>query len=87
MNYYFETGELLPRPSVEELKEMILRHARHQIEKKGEYTGIREMRKHVAWYTAGMRHSAGIRRESNLISGYEELKALLDRLSQQENKM
>ena len=87
MNYYFETGELLPRPSVEELKEMILRHARHQIEQKGEYTGIREMRKHVAWYTAGMRHSAGIRRESNLISGYEELKALLDRLSQQENKM
>ncbi len=87
MNYYFETGELLPRPSVEELKEMILRHARHQIEKKGEYTGIREMRKHVAWYTAGMRHSAGIRRESNLISGYEEMKALLDRLSQQENKM
>ena len=87
MNYYFETGELLPRPSVEELKDMILRHARQQIEKKGEYTGIREMRKHVAWYTAGMRHSAGIRRESNLISGYEELKALLDRLSQQENKM
>lgn len=87
MNYYFETGELLPRPSVEELKEMILRHARRQIEKKGEYTGIREMRKHVAWYTAGMRHSAGIRRESNLISGYEEMKALLDRLSQQENKM
>ena len=87
MNYYFETGELLPRPSVEELKEMILRHARHQIEKKGEYTGIREMRKHVAWYTAGMRYSAGIRRESNLISDYEELKALLDRLSQQENKM
>lgn len=87
MNYYFETGELLPRPSIEELKEMILRHARRQIEKKGEYTGIREMRKHVAWYTAGMRHSAGIRRESNLISGYEELKALLDRLSQQENKM
>ena len=83
MNYYFETGELLPRPSVEELKEMILRHARQQIEKKGEYTGIREMRKHVAWYTAGMRHSAGIRRESNLISDYEELKALLDRLSQQ----
>ena len=68
MNHYFATGELLPGPSLEELKEEILRHARMQIEKKGEYTGIREMRKHVAWYTAGMRHSAGIRRESNLIS-------------------
>lgn len=87
MNHYFQTGELLPRPSLEELKEMILRHTRWQIEKKGEYTGIREMRKHVAWYTAGMRHSAGIRRESNLISSYQELEALLERLSVQENKM
>lgn len=87
MNHYFQTGELLPRPSLEELKEMILRHTRWQIEKKGEYTGIREMRKHVAWYTAGMRHSAGIRRESNLISSYQELEALLAHLSIQENKM
>lgn len=87
MNHYFETGEILPRPSLPELKETILRHARRQIEKKGEYTGIREMRKHVAWYTAGMRHSAAIRRESNLISDYHELEALLSRLSQQENKM
>lgn len=55
---------------------MILRHARNQIEIKGEYIGIREMRKHVAWYTAGMRHSAGIRRESNNIASYEELKNL-----------
>lgn len=81
MNHYFATGELLPGPSLEELKEEILRHARMQIEKKGEYTGIREMRKHVAWYTAGMRHSAGIRRESNIISSYGELERLLERFN------
>ena len=81
MNHYVATGELLPGPSLEELKEEILRHARMQIEKKGEYTGIREMRKHVAWYTAGMRHSAGIRRESNLISSYGELERLLERFN------
>ena len=81
MNHYFATGELLPGPSLEELKEEILRHARMQIEKKGEYTGIREKRKHVAWYTAGMRHSAGIRRESNLISSYGELERLLERFN------
>lgn len=86
MRHYFETGELLSRPSLAELREEILRHARWQIEKKGEYTGIREMRKHVAWYTAGMRHSAGIRRESNLISSYQELEDLLERFSQQEKK-
>ena len=44
LNHYFRTGELLERPSVEEIREMILRHARKQIELKGEFVGIREMR-------------------------------------------
>ena len=78
LNHYFHTGEKLSRPTAEEVCEMILRHAEDQIAIKGEYIGIREMRKHVAWYTAGMRHSAGIRRESNNISSYEELKKLTD---------
>lgn len=80
LNHHFQTGEKLQRPSAEEIREMILRHARMQIEKKGEFTGIREMRKHVAWYTAGMRHSAALRRESNLIADYRELEVLLDHL-------
>ena len=80
LNHYFETGEKLSRPSVEEVLEMILRHARMQIDLKGEFTGIREMRKHVAWYTAGMRHSAALRRETNLVSSYEELEKLLGRM-------
>ena len=80
LNHYFETGEKLPRPSVEEVREMILRHARMQTDLKGEFTGIREMRKHVAWYTAGMRHSAALRRETNLVSSYEELEKLLGRM-------
>ena len=80
LNHYFETGEKLSRPSVEEVREMILRHARMQIDLKGEFTGIREMRKHVAWYTAGMRHSAALRRETYLVSSYEELEKLLGRM-------
>lgn len=80
MNHYFQTGELLPRPSSEEIREMILRHARAQIALKGEFTGIREMRKHVAWYTAGMRHSTGLRRASNTIESYEALQELLMKL-------
>lgn len=80
MLHYFSTGELLEKPSSREVRDMILRHARTQIELKGEYTGIREMRKHVAWYTAGMRHSAALRRESNQIGSYEELEKLLGRL-------
>ena len=80
MNHYFETGELLEKPDPKEIREMILRHARWQIELKGEFTGIREMRKHVAWYTSGMRHSAGHRRESNTIENYESLERLLSKL-------
>lgn len=80
LNHYFETGEKLSRPSVEEVREMILRHARMQTDLKGEFTGVREMRKHVAWYTAGMRHSAALRRETNLVSSYEELEKLLGRM-------
>ena len=78
---YLETGEIPPQPSAEEVREMILRHARLQIEYKGEYTGMREMRKHVAWYTAGMPHSAAVRREVNEVETYEQLERLVkDRL-------
>lgn len=78
MNHYFATGEILPAPTWEEVREMILRHARDQIALKGETRGILEMRKHVAWYTAGMPHSAGLRRASNSIASYEELERVLD---------
>ena len=72
----------MARPSIDEICEMILRHTRGQIELKGEFTGIREMRKHVAWYTTGMRHSAALRREASEIESYEDLEKLLERLKQ-----
>ena len=58
---YLATGELPPRPSKEEVRDMMLRHTRMEIEYKGEYTGIREMRKHISWYTAGYPNSAKLR--------------------------
>lgn len=57
--------------------ETMLRHARLQIEFKGDYIGIREMRKHVAWYTKGMQGSAKLRDEINQVESYEELENLL----------
>lgn len=77
INHYLETGELLPEPDKEEICKMILRHARLQAGLKGEETGMKEMRKHIAWYTAGLPHSAGIRRDCNLVSTLPELEALL----------
>ena len=75
---YDRTGEILDKPDVDELKAMILRHARLQLQYKGEYTGIREMRKHVAWYTAGYPHSAAIRRRVNEIETIEQLEEMLE---------
>ena len=56
----------------------MLRHARMQIEHKGEYVGIREMRKHISWYTAGYPNSAKLRGAINLVESYEELERLLE---------
>ena len=77
---YDKTGSVLQRPGLNELKDMILRHAKLQLHYKGEYTGIREMRKHVAWYTAGYPHSAAIRRRVNEIETMEQLEEMLENL-------
>ena len=77
INHYLETGELLPRPSAEEICATVLRHASMQVELRGELAGIREMRKHVAWYTTGLPHSAALRNEVNLVEDYESLERLI----------
>ena len=74
---YEKTGQMPARPSNEELKEMMLRHARLQMQYKGDFLGIREMRKHVAWYTTGLPNSAKLRGEINAVESYEELEELL----------
>lgn len=77
--HYLETGEVLPGPSVLEIKEMILRHGRLLSEDKGEFTAMREMRKHMAWYTAGLPHSAALRNEINSVETLEEMAGLMER--------
>lgn len=74
--HYFETGEHLEKPDFAEVTEMLLRHAKMQLEFKGEYTGIREIRKHAAWYTAGYRNSSKLRGRINEVENYEQLEAL-----------
>lgn len=75
--HYLETGEKLEKPSVDEVKQMMMRHARMQMEYKGGFTGIREMRKHIAWYTAGYPHSAKLRNLVNQVESIEELEELI----------
>lgn len=74
---YGKTGVIPSKPDVPVIRDTMLRHARLQMEYKGDYIGIREMRKHVAWYTKGMKGSSRLRDEINRVESYEELEALL----------
>jgi nifR3 family TIM-barrel protein len=73
-----ESGQPARRPSTSEMVEMLLRHARMQIDFKGEYVGIREMRKHAAWYTGGYPGAVKIRRALNEVENYEQLRELME---------
>ncbi len=75
---YLEDGTLLPPPTHDEVKVMMLRHARMQAEWKGEYIGIREMRSHISWYTAGFPNSSRLRAAVNQMETLTELETLLE---------
>ena len=75
---YLEHGTVPKKPELSEVKEMIRRHAGLQMKYKSELTAMREMRKHVAWYTAGYPHSAQLRAAVNEVQSMEELEQLLE---------
>ena len=77
INTYLETGVEEEKPDYETVKRMMLRHAAMLLKEKGEYTGIREMRKHISWYTTGYPHSAQIRRRVNEMETYGQLEEFL----------
>lgn len=79
---YLDTGVIPPRPSMEEVRDTILEHAGLQLKYKGEYIGIREMRKHVAWYTKGYPNSARLRDMVNEMETFEQLEEGINRIFQ-----
>ena len=81
--HYFETGELIGKPPMEEMVKTMLRHAKLQIEFKGDYLGIREMRKHAAWYTAGYKGASKLRGQINDVETYQQLEEIFERFMNQ----
>ncbi|MDD3569645.1 MAG: tRNA dihydrouridine synthase DusB [Lachnospiraceae bacterium] len=75
--HYLETGELLPEPTSVERANMALRHAKMLIDYKGEYTGVREMRKHLSDYTKGMKGAAEMRGKINTANSFEQIEAMI----------
>ncbi len=75
---YLASGTAPARPTRDEICDMILRHGRRLIYYKGEKTAVREMRKHVGWYTAGAPHSAALRARCSGVSTYAELEEVVE---------
>lgn len=78
MKTYFEKGYLPERPGLAETVDVMLRHAKMMVDYKGEFSGIHEMRKHVAWYTTGLPNSSKLREQVNHVESYEGLCDLLN---------
>lgn len=74
---FLETGIIPERPSVEEIIHMILLHTKLLVKEKGEYIGVREMRKHIGWYTKGLKNSSLLRGRINHFEKADEMESLL----------
>ena len=77
IRFLLESGRIPERPTVAEVREMILRHGKMLADVKGEARAMRETRKHVAWYTAGCPHSASLREAVNRVETLAQLEELL----------
>lgn len=78
--HYIKTGELLPAPSFEEKLALARRHLDMLVDFKGEYIGVREMRKHLGWYIKGMPHSAEMRVKINGAKDKENMRNVINDL-------
>ena len=73
LRYYLETGQKLPEVSIEERLKIIKEHFLLEIEEKGEYTGIREFRKHLAFYSKGLSNASEFRSKINTLNSKDEV--------------
>lgn len=78
--HYMQIGELLPDPTLEEKMEILLRHIRLSCDYKGEKIGMREARKHAAWYFKGEYGSADFRRRAGQLCTYDDLQRLAEEM-------
>ncbi len=80
INAFIKSGIVLPDPPVEERMKIMLKHIKKLCEYKGVYIGMREARKHAAWYMKGIRGAAHFRQEIGTLTSLEQLEDLTDRV-------
>ena len=79
MKQYLADGTIPPKPTTDEIYDMVLRHVELQVKHQGEHMGMLEMRKHASWYTQGCPNSSALRREVNQVETIAEMKELLEK--------
>lgn len=72
IEYYLATGEHMPAPEVEEIRSVMLGHLYDLYEFYGDLTGMRVARKHISWYTKGLKDSANFRHAMNQLQTIDE---------------
>lgn len=80
INTLIRTGENQERPSPQIVADTILRHAKMLLQAKGEYIAMREMRKHIGWYTKGMKNASKMRMKINSVTNIEDIEQLIKQL-------
>ena len=79
ITHYINTGELLPEPTNREKAETVIQHAKMLIDFKGEYIGVREMRRHLTFYTKGMPQASAMRAEINTVMNMNDIEFLVNK--------
>ncbi len=85
INQYFDKGIILPEPPIEERMDVMMRHIGTLCEYKGDYVGMREARKHAAWYIKGIRGAAALRQEIGSLENLDQLKAIAEKVIKSAN--
>lgn len=80
INEYFDSGIIMPEPPIEERMAVMLRHIKQLCENKGDYVGMREARKHAAWYIKGIRGAAALRQEIGSLENLSQLEAIAEKV-------
>ncbi len=80
INEYLKNGIPIPEPPIEERMSIMLHHIEKLCEYKGNYTGMREARKHTGWYIKGIRGAAAFRQEIGAIETPEQLREIAERV-------
>ena len=80
INEYLKNGVILPAPPIEERMEIMIRHIGKLCEYKGDYVGMREARKHAAWYVKGIRGAAALRQEIGSLENMDQLRAIAEKV-------